>query len=70
MSWVTCQSPTSKETFAINSRTVRRAVRRSEVTSLEFTDGSAALIIDMSLDEWLAQVAPPPQRIMQGVQDA
>jgi hypothetical protein len=60
MTWVTCQSPTSKEVFAVNDHNVKRAVRRSEVTSLEFADGSPALIINMSLDDWLAAVQPPP----------
>lgn len=56
MTWVTCQSPTSKETFAINTRHVRRAVKRNGVTNIEFSDGSTPLVIDMSLDDWLAQV--------------
>lgn len=66
MTWVTCQSPTSKETFAVNDRNVKRAVKRNGVTSLEFVDGTPALVIDMSLGDWLAAVQPPPQRIIQG----
>jgi hypothetical protein len=70
MTWVTCQSPTSGETFDVNTRNVRRVVAKGSVSVVEFLDGTA-IIISHTLDEWRAAVAPlPPQRIMQGVKDA
>ena len=69
MSWVTCQSPTSQETFVVNPRNVRRVVRKnSRISVLEFSDGTA-IVIDMPLEEWVAQVDPPPQRVIQGVSE-
>lgn len=68
MSWVTCQSPTSGETFVVNTRNVRRVVRKGASSVLEFVDGTA-IFITHTMDEWLALVQPPPQRVMQGIQE-
>lgn len=56
MSWVTCQSPTSNETFAVNPRNVRRVVRKNATVSvIEFVDG-AAISVRISMEDWLAAV--------------
>lgn len=62
MIWVTCQSPTSNETFVANADNVRRVVAKGKVSVLEFVDGTA-VFINMTLDQWLSRVgqAPTPQ---------
>jgi hypothetical protein len=67
MTWVICQSPTSKETFAVNTDNVRRVVAKGNVSVLEFVDGTA-VFISKTLDEWLAEVMPP-MRYIQGAQE-
>lgn len=83
MSWVTCQSPTSNETFAVNTDNVRRVVAKGVSSVLEFLDGTA-IFITHTMDEWLAAVLltnetqpthviidqqPLPQRVIQGVKE-
>jgi hypothetical protein len=62
MSWVTCQSPTSGETFVVNTRNVRRVVHKTDTVSvLEFSDGTA-VFVNMAMEEWLAALHSEDER--------
>lgn len=60
MTWVTCQSATTNETFAVNTHLVKKVKDRTTCAVVEFIDGTQ-FTIQGNLQDWLSKVESSPR---------